>query len=66
MPVMELYVMIGKQFYLSEERVRQIVAKRKSRLIVTSGEIHQQKRDFITTFALAFGKQVAMTDALHR
>ena len=31
MPVMELYVMIGKQFYLSEERVRQIVAKRKSR-----------------------------------
>ena len=31
MPVMELYLMIGKQFYLSEERVRQIVAKRKSR-----------------------------------
>ena len=31
MPVMELYVLIGKQFYLSEERVRQIVAKRKSR-----------------------------------
>ena len=31
MPVMELYVMIGKQFYLSEQRVRQIVAKRKSR-----------------------------------
>ena len=31
LPVMELYVMIGKQFYLSEERVRQIVAKRKSR-----------------------------------
>ena len=25
--------------------------------------IQQQKIDFITTFALAFGKQVAMTDA---
>ena len=25
--------------------------------------IQQQKADFITTFALAFGKQVAMTDA---
>ena len=30
-PVMEAYSMTGKQFYLSEERVRQIVAKRKSR-----------------------------------
>ena len=55
MPVMELYVMIGKQFYLSEERVRQIVAKRKSRLIVTSGEIHQQKRGFMCIFAADFG-----------
>ena len=26
----------------------------------------QQKRDFMCIFALAFGKQVAMTDALHR
>ena len=27
------------------------------------GKLDQQKNDFITTFALAFGKQVAMTDA---
>ena len=26
-------------------------------------KLEQQKNDFITTFALAFGKQVAMTDA---
>ena len=31
LPIMEAYSMTGKQFYLSEERVRQIVAKRKSR-----------------------------------
>ena len=30
-PIMEVYVIIGKQFYLSEERVRQIVAKRKAK-----------------------------------
>ena len=28
-PLMLAYTMTGKQFYLSEERVRQIVAKRK-------------------------------------
>ena len=27
------------------------------------GKLDQQKNDFITTFALAFGKQVAKTDA---
>jgi hypothetical protein len=29
-PVMLAYAMTGNQFYLSEERVRQIVAKRKA------------------------------------
>ena len=32
-----------------------------------SGRIDdQQKRDFMCIFALAFGKQIAMTDAWHR
>jgi DNA polymerase III delta subunit len=31
MPIMEAYSLTGQRFYLSEERVRQIVAKRKAR-----------------------------------
>lgn len=63
MPVMMVYLEVAQEMGLAEETVRRIMWKKKKQ---HKCEIHQQKRGFMCIFALAFGKQVAMTDALHR
>ena len=52
LPIMVAYAMTGQEFYLGEERIRQIVAKRNCWYNI--GKVYQQKIDFCSTFAASF------------